>query len=165
MTDVQFADLVVRDASHRAPRVLARALRDVSLSHRWIAAIKWAQRDLEGELRDCAGRRDSDAAERRARVEALREVLAGRRREAAALIAGRGSCVPVPAAGSERELRRAAGELAVDRLIEAHRAEFTVLLVEEFERLGVAVPGRVARHLERHVAEGAAAGIPVRVVT
>lgn len=46
-----------------------------------------------------------------------------------------------------KELRRAAGEAAIKRLIDAHGPEFSTYLAEECERIGTELPTRVRKYI------------------
>lgn len=149
LDDDAFRRLVLRDAQYQAPLVYARALRDPSMLHRWITALKDLQRDLAAELNEAP---NDDPW--RTQAEQLRAALGQRREEAAHVVRETGACIPVPRKDSSvRRLREAAGELAVNRLIAAHRSQFTELLAEEYERLGIDLPNRIAQHLAQHRGE------------
>lgn len=141
MSEEQFQRLVLLDAQYRAPRVRALALRDPSTAHRWIAAIKAIQRDCNVQVLSKAGLADEETKQWRAGITALQQVLGDRRREAAAIIAvnPHSRALPSRSAG-QKELRAAAGELAIRRLVSAHRDEFTRLLLEECARMGAEPP-------------------------
>lgn len=150
LDDDQFRVLVIDDARYRAAWIRSRALRDRSLVHRWIAVLKAKQKDLNLQLAD----RDAGYSEEwRQMATELRDNIAERRREAAALIASYGSAARVSTGGSVAERRSAAGEAAMQRLIDAHQAEYTELLVEEFQRVGLDVPNRVIRWQQQHHAD------------
>lgn len=56
----------------------------------------------------------------------------------------------------QKDLRRQAGEAAIQRLIDAHGIEFSAYLAEECARLGAELPPRVRKHLSTHTQEHAA---------
>lgn len=147
LDDDAFRQLVIRDAEYRAPRAHSDALRDPSLLHRWINTLRLLKRDLN--------RQHNAPGISRAEGAAVAELLAkvtDRHTHAAELVAKNGACVAVPARNADTaKLRAAAGDLAVDRLIAAHRSEFTDLLIEEYERLGLDIPERIRRHQQRHL--------------
>lgn len=150
-----FRELVGNDARNGAAPLRSMALRDPSLAARWVRALKDLQRDLNAQFRLRSGDYDKDTRAWRLGAEKFQASLRERRSEAVEIIRVAGTAVVDPGSSqqAERDGREAAGELAVNRLIAAHRAEFTELLAEEYERVGVALPGRIQRHLDSHRAE------------
>lgn len=154
LDDDAFRELVSNDARGGASQLRSKALRDPSLAGRWIRTLKALQRDLNAQFRLRSGDYDKDTRAWRIGATAFQGALRERRAEAVEIVRVQGaSMVSDGTKRGEREGREAAGELAVNRLIEAHRAQFTELLVEEYARLGVAAPARVLRYLEVHRAE------------
>lgn len=154
LDDDAFRELVGNDARGGASRLRAKALRDPSLAARWIRTVKVIQRDLSAQFRLRQGDYDQDTRVWRAGAEAFRVALSQRRAEAAEI--SRANPVGVDTGGrrrTEAEDRDMAGELAVNRLIKAHQAEWTELLAEEYARLGVALPARIQRYLDAHRSE------------
>lgn len=145
----EFRQLVIHEAQGRAPRVHALALRDRSLLHHWILEIKAVQRELQRQMERRARFQDERSQQWRAETTTLQGALGARRQEAAALIARPGPVSPeVSQRRSQGELREQAGDIAIKRLTDAHRAEFTRYLVEEFARVGAEVPKRIRRYQE-----------------
>jgi hypothetical protein len=159
MSDEEFALLVGADVRGGVSPAQAGALRSAVVVTRWQEALKALEVDLNGQLAERAGDRSVEASDWRRRTERVRLVVRERRVEVARIRQALGSAAEVErlrlaAAGlSVREARAAAGEVAQRRLVAAHAAEFGLLLAEEFERAGLVVPARVARHVARNRAE------------
>ena len=147
--DDDFRELVANDARGGASRLRSRILRDPSLAHRWIATIKVLQADLAVQFAQRAGRTDDPTRQWRVKATAFQAALTQRRAEAG-VIAGSLRRITPSRNADQREQRAAAGENAIQRLIDAHQREFTQLLVEEYERLGIELPGRIRRWQELH---------------
>ncbi|MER6092507.1 hypothetical protein [Streptomyces bluensis] len=92
-------------------------------------AVKAANLQAEASIQELAAA--SNATRRQARAEQLDRQLDQYR---------------VPA-HHDKELRRIAGEHAIQRLIDAHGSEFTTYLAEECAVLGVQLPRRVRKYL------------------
>lgn len=119
----------------------------------WRLRATWTRATLDGRrkeakrLRHEAGLRRA-AAEREAKREAHR---AQQQRAAAEREARRGDVDYIRACRAHiKDLRRQAGEVAIQRLIDAHGREFSAYVAEECERLGVDVPDRVRKYLPVH---------------
>ena len=154
LDDAAFRELVSNDARSGAAPLRSRILREPTLSHRWISTIKEIQRDMAVQFAQRAGRTDDTTREWRKRATAFQAALSQRRLEAGRIACGVARNAPGRNA-SERDGREAAGEAAIDRLIAAHRREFTQLLAEEYERLGIELPARIQRYQALHAAEEA----------
>ncbi|MEW2578397.1 hypothetical protein [Streptomyces syringium] len=170
-----FDDLVRRELRGRAHPEEAGALRRPEVATRWEAALCLIQIDLEGQFAARAGDRSEASMDWRRRASWVRTTVAGRRKEARACRRdyrpGRAPEEQATAAqanasakvrraehvdgiveastspAKDRELRRQAGEAAIDRLINAHGLEFSRYLAEECERVGATLPSRVRKYL------------------
>jgi hypothetical protein len=148
-----FREIVVADTrSEGAPGERA-ALRHPRILGRWKKTLGELVSDIEQQLRDrrhvtdwrkrALGHRDALIVRvtecRRLRSEVHVELMRRgefRRRDAEAAAA---------AGATVKELRANAGELAVDRLIAAHRDEFERYLTEEYKAFGLQIPDRSAK--------------------
>ncbi|MFI2078657.1 hypothetical protein [Streptomyces triculaminicus] len=150
-----FTDLVQRERRGQAHPQEAAALRHPKVVTRWEAELQAQQVAVEAQLACRAGDRSAEAREWRTRVTWVRARLAQRRTEARALLAEKNRSeaeaaakakrvVPVP---GRQEMRREAGRIAVDRLIDAHGDEFARYLAEEYQRLGLELPDRMLKYL------------------
>lgn len=83
--------------------------------------------------------------------EGSRAVLAAKRDEHLDAVVDNDASTP----SSQRDLRRRAGEAAIQRLIEAHYREFAAYLIEECGVLGAKVPERVLRYERAALGESA----------
>lgn len=157
LSDADFLTLVGADVRADVTAEEAAALRAPVNLHRWAAALKDLEVDLQLQF---ANRRDQVSpltVDWRRRAVAVRSFIQQRREEAKSALA---ALRAADAAERARvlalsglplnEARAAVGDLAVQRLIDAHQAEFGLLLAEEFERAGLEVPTRVARHIARN---------------
>ena len=123
---------------HDVDRQLACRRGDPTLAaHDWRRRTLGYQTTLRRRLIECQRRRAAEHAV----VSASR--AEGRRRDLEAA---------QRAGASVKELRAKAGELAVDRLIDAHPGEFARLLAETFAGVGLAVPESAARRLSTEAA-------------
>lgn len=173
MDDDAFEELTFREIRNRVHDVERDGLRSPVLVRRWEAALRAARTNLDGQFARHADQLDEAAEDWRQRVAYLRTTAADRLAEAQQIITG---VEPRPAASGQpvgskaarralddehldtvvgngpsthvgqKDLRRAAGEAAIDRLIDAHREEFGAYLIQECRRLGAIVPDRVLRH-------------------
>ncbi|MBH1939250.1 hypothetical protein I5Q34_34185 [Streptomyces sp. AV19] len=151
-----FADLVRRDRRGIAHPHESEALRHPAVVRRWEEELTVLLVDLEAQFVQRAGDQSERTREWRGRAIWVRAELVKRRQEARALRKAanreRPRAVLPPGAG-ERELRRLAGETAVERLKAAHGPEFARYVAEECERLGVEPPASVRKYLPEQTAE------------
>lgn len=169
LPDAEFRALVYAEIAGRAGLTEAAALRSGALAERWETELKQLEISLMSQLQQRRGEPGPEADAWRSRVTRKRGWVSARRAEARALLRDavaarqeaqqRAAVERRQAAEEERrkaveEERRAnpgavAGEAAIHRLIESHQAEFNELLAEEYARLGVELPPRIARRLEQ----------------
>ncbi len=149
MGDEDFRELVANDARGGASQLRSRILRNPSLAHRWIATLKALNGDIAVQFAERVGRTDVHTRQWRIKATAFQAAVSQRRAEAT-LIAGALNRVTPSRNASQREQRAAAGENAIQRLIDAHQREFTQLLVEEYARLDLELPNRIRRYQELH---------------
>jgi hypothetical protein len=143
-----FAAIVQRDIKAESTLAEALALRHADNLTRWTAALKDAWLDIEAQFAAAAGDRTTQTREWRARAQTYRQALATRRREArrrshqaATQMGNRVRQMRLHAAAEPmniQQLRQAAGDIAIRRLIEAHHGQFETFLTEELQRLGPA---------------------------
>ncbi|MER6605931.1 hypothetical protein ABT282_08445 [Streptomyces sp. NPDC000927] len=153
--DDEFDELVRSDVRGRAHPDESKMLRNPLLVRRWAAAMKAFQISLSVQLVQKAGQRDPEIMEWRARLAVVQKNLSDRRNEARAIcsnISLRNLPTPFPEGKSseQRELRKAAGERAIDRLIEGNREEFTQYLIEEYAELGAKIPPRILKYADQY---------------
>lgn len=174
LPDIDFREIVALDASGKGSPEDGAALRHPRVLLRWRRALGQLINELDTRLSSSRGDKTSAAKTWRIRAAGYRASLELRiaeaqrlRAEAAAkggesaVEAGRRSADAARAAGcSVSELRSRAGDVAIRRLIEAHPEEWGRLLSEEFLRLGLEVPDRVARHLPSRRTEDRAQEAP-----
>lgn len=162
LDDAEFAALVSAELRDQATPQQAAALRDRINLDRWINTLADTNEDIQQQLTLRKGERGPAATEWRRRLLTIQRNLRDRRNEAkqlrhqAHLAIGRERALHATEGKSLNELRALAGERAVQRLIDQHRAEFTELLIEEYGRDGLEVPTRIARHAARHAVTASA---------
>jgi hypothetical protein len=138
-----FRRVVSDDAKGELQQTLAAALRHDDVLDRWDEALTGLLVDVNAQLAAKKG----DKAARGWRGAAMRyqSGLAERRKECKHLTADRNYEERTrkrhdgPSRRERKEMSRPAGERAVERLIQAHKAEFHALLIEEHERDGLPV--------------------------
>lgn len=158
LPDHEFVILAGCEARGQATPEQAAALRNSLNIDRWIEALKHIEVDIQQQLAARKGDYSVLAADWRRRTLAFQRSLHQRRAEAKELherarIAANAERTRLRSMGTTGpEARAEAGERAIQRLIDAHHAEFGRLLMEEFEVAGLEVPARVARHAARNAA-------------
>ncbi|MFB7378095.1 hypothetical protein ACFC6U_01905 [Kitasatospora purpeofusca] len=156
--DVEFAALAIQDVRGKVTPVQAGALRDAANVARWTDALNHFRAMVEGQFQQRAADTSPEGDEWRRRTASFRTALLARLTESTALASGLRR-----AEAAEAETRQAAGESlaelrqraeleAVQRLVRAHGAEFNALVIEEYGRLGLAVPPRLRRRQARDAA-------------
>ncbi|MFD7093353.1 hypothetical protein [Streptomyces xanthophaeus] len=153
LDDTAFREIVTLDARGEANPLHSAGLRDHINASRWCKTVGQLLHDIEEQLHKRRNERGPDSALWRKRAATYRGVLTLRRAEslrlrteaveARARVGQAASAVRTEAA----DLRRQAGEVAVDRLIAAHGTEFAQYLVEACRELGISAPDRVQRYL------------------
>lgn len=159
MPDIDFREIVVRDVDGQGDPSQRAALRHYRNQVRWKKQLGQLIGDVEAQLEarrtdttlaghDWAKRatnyryalivRLNECKRLRAEDHARTTVNQEHRRRDAEAAAAAGATV--------KELRAAAGELAIQRLIQAHNPEFNDYLVEEYAALGISVPARIERY-------------------
>jgi hypothetical protein len=162
LDDGEFLRIVGSEVRGQATPQQAAALRHRINLDRWLGALANLNLELQQQLAARKGDHSEETNQWRQRILRVQQFVNDRRTEAKKL-----RCEAHLAWGREQErlrlagttgaeARAAAGERAIDRLIGSHRAEFDRLLVEEFERAGLEVPTRIARHAARNAAAEAA---------
>lgn len=131
MPEERFRVVVADDAHNRLDGEAAAGLRHPKVRHRWLAMIRILLADVNTQLAGKQGDRSPDTEVWRTRALHWQGRLLTRRAEVRRLLQ------PGPgdreASLAARRARGEAGEVAVARLIDAHRAEFNGYLAEELE--------------------------------
>lgn len=167
--DIDFREIVAADVRGEGDPEERAALRHRRNHKRWQQLLGQLMADVEQQLKErrsdksleghdwrkkAIGYRDSLTIRvtecRRLRAEVHEELMRrgdSRRRDAETAAA---------MGATPKELRAHAGELAVDRLIKAHREEFNRYLAEEYRAFGLEIPERFQKWTRQQI-EGAAA--------
>jgi hypothetical protein len=153
--DIDFREIVAADVRNNGDRDERAALRHPRNLKRWQRQLGELIRDIEQQLHDrrddksLAGvdwrkrgldhreqltKRITECRRRRSEVHVEMTRRQDSRRRDAETAAAMGA--------TAKELRVHAGELAVDRLIKAHRDEFNGYLTEEYRAFGLEIPDR-----------------------
>lgn len=159
MPDIDFREIVARDVSGEGELSQRAALRHHRNQLRWKRQLGQLMTDVEQQLNDRRHERTLAVHDWRKRALNYRDALIVRRSECKRLRAAdhahatvnqehrRRDTEQAAAAGaSVKELRAAAGEIAIHRLITAHNAEFDEYLAEEYAALGITLPERIRRY-------------------
>lgn len=149
-----FDNHVRLDLFGKLDQIAHDALRHRTNLERWDACLKAFLIDVQGQLADPA-RKTPEHAEWRKRATNFHNALLHRRVEAEALLRKARNAKSATDARTAND-RRDAGERAVQRLKDAHQAEFSRYLAEEYAADGIPLPDRVYRHLRDHAAEAGA---------
>lgn len=163
LPDIDFRGIVAQDARQEGQHGHRAALRHRTNQVRWRGQLGILINEIENDLnrragdtslitydwtRRATGYRDAlvlrltECKRLRAEVVAQQQSGAEARRRDAETAAAAGASV--------RDLREKAGEVAIQRLIEAHHPEFTAYLVQEYGALGITVPDRIERYRRHH---------------
>lgn len=156
---VAFADLVARELRGTAHPQEAAALRDPRNVKRWKHALHDSLNDIDKQLGDRRGDKSFAAQDWRKRAMWVRSGIDKRIREAKRHIKAANVAAAADIRTSRahiKDLHRQAGEVAIQRLIDAHGVEFSQYLAEECERLDVEVPAQVRKYLHATDTEVAA---------
>jgi hypothetical protein len=158
-----FEALTGADIRGTATPEQAAALRSTINLYRWTDALKAITIDINAQLAARKGDTAPATMDWRRRVLDVQRSLHERRAEAkrlrqqahaAASIEGQ-RLASLDTSGPQA--RAAAGERAIQRLIDAHQGEFGDLLIAEYEAAGLQVPTRIARHAARRAGLATAA--------
>ena len=161
LPDLHFREIVALDAQSKAVPVDSAALRARINLKRWNDFLGQLIKDIESQMGERRHEKSLEAYDWRKRALGYRTTLISRRTECQKLRADAHEqtmrnndsrlldAQRAAAAGATvQELRAAAGEVAVDRLIDAHGVEFSGYLAEAYQALGISLPDRVQKHLE-----------------
>jgi hypothetical protein len=160
LDDTDFELLVGAELRGHATPQQAAALRDPINHDRWIRALIATNEDIQQQLAARKNDRSTEATQWRRRTLTIQRSLRERRAEAKNLrqqahaAAGRERALSATEGMTVGQKRSIAGERAIQRLIDAHQAEFGQYLIEEFTKDGLQVPTRIARHAARNAAQG-----------
>lgn len=160
LPDIDFREIVALEARGQGEPVHNAALRDVALVRRWRKSLGQLMNDIDQQLADRRHDRSLSSHDWRKRAVTYRNTLTLRTTECRRQLAElqeymartkqsrlMDAQIAAAAGTTAAELRRMAGEVAVERLINAHGQEFSGYLAEAFKELGLNVPARVQRHL------------------
>lgn len=146
---------VRQDANNKLDPVAAQALRYRTTLERWHGSLQVTLVDLGAQLADPT-RKTAEHQDWRRRALHFQTRVLRRRAEAQELLRRAHLSANGVKSGSAAAVeRRDAGERAVLRLKQAHYAEFTRYLAEEYAADGITMPDRIYRHLRDHAAGGA----------
>ncbi|AVH59943.1 MULTISPECIES: hypothetical protein [Streptomyces] len=159
LPDIDFREVVVRDADGQGDPGQRAALRHHRNQVRWKKQLGQLIADVEEQLKDRRGDKSLASHDWAKRATGYRDSLIVRLNECKRLRAAdhaqaivnqehrrRDAEIAAAAGATVKELRAAAGEIAVQRLIAAHGPEFDDYLAEEYAVLGISLPARVERH-------------------
>ncbi|MGP4115298.1 hypothetical protein ACTWP5_30925 [Streptomyces sp. 4N509B] len=153
MPEETFRGIVMAEAKSQADPITSLALRHPDLRVRWLKAIKAHITELD---RQFAQRKDDPATnEWRRRANTVRGSLLNRKYEAEAANPRNRHIGETPEqrerrldeSAAERRRRGEIGELAIQRLREAHPDEFDAYLAEEYHKAGIELPSPLARRI------------------
>ncbi|MFD8771373.1 hypothetical protein [Streptomyces sp. NPDC059916] len=159
LPDIDFREIVARDVTGEGDPGQRAALRHSRNVLRWKRQLGQLIADIEGQLKDRRGDKSLAGHDWAKRAVGRRDALVVRLNEAKRLRAADHARITVnqerhrqdvetaAAAGmTVKELRAAAGEIAIQRLIAAHNGEFDEYLAEEYAALGITLPERIERY-------------------
>ncbi|MFC8065443.1 hypothetical protein [Streptomyces sp. NPDC057293] len=153
--DIDFRNVVASDVRGAGDRDERAALRHPRNLKRWQRQLGELTHDIEKQLADrksdktpAAGLWRTRALDYRDRIALRASECRRRRSEAHVELMKRGDArrrdaeLAAARGATAKELRKEAGELAVHRLIAAHRDEFERYIVEEYQAFGLTIPDR-----------------------
>lgn len=147
--DAEFRALTTADAQGQAETPDRLALRHPSNLPRWERMLSELREDIDEQLAHRAQESTPGIGDWRRRARRYGQALTERAHECQTLLAqSPPTTAPItPQRPTQKELRRLAGEKAIDRLIADHGPEFARYLAQEYALLGVDLPQRVAKYL------------------
>jgi hypothetical protein len=156
--DIDFREIVSADARGEGTPDERAALRHQRNLKRWQKQLGQLLSDAEQQLKERRSDKSLEGHDWRRRVTGYRDNLLLRATECRRLRAEvhvelmkrgdsrrRDAETAAALGATAKELRGHAGELAVDRLITAHREEFQRYLTEEYRAFGLEIPERFAK--------------------
>ncbi|MFI7890949.1 hypothetical protein ACIFUY_06750 [Streptomyces sp. CACIS-1.16CA] len=166
LPDIDFRNIVAADARGEGKPGDRGALRAPQILTRWKRCLGQLHKDLNDQFQDNRGDKSLLAEDWRKRATSYRETLALRLSECRRLKAEahaemvrnkeykkHDAEVAAAAGASVQELRAHAGEVAKERLINAHQAEFRRYLVDAYTDLGISLPARIRRRIAESAPE------------
>ncbi|MFE9391658.1 hypothetical protein [Streptomyces sp. NPDC006784] len=161
LPSIAFREIVANDAAGKGDRDERGALRAPVNLTRWRRALGELLHDVQEQLTSSRWNKTLAAQDWRKRATGYQEQLLRRQVECKQLradahavgvssrVASRRRVVDAArlSGAPVKELRRLAGEMAVDRLIEAHRGEFDGLLAEEYAAVDLPLPEGVMQRM------------------
>jgi hypothetical protein len=161
LPDIDFREIVVADLRNQGARADRAVLRHELNLRRWKRHLAQLAADVTTQLKERKHETSLEAHDWRKRTTSYSNAIALRVEECRRLRAvvhadavrkndyrRRDAEIAAAAGATVKELRHHAGEIAVDRLINAHGAEFARYCAEEYRALGLAVPERIARRID-----------------
>ncbi|PJN00830.1 hypothetical protein CG740_23280 [Streptomyces sp. CB01201] len=155
LPDIDFREIVANDVRSDGDRAERGALRHPLNQRRWKRQLGELAADIETRMSARKGDSSLEAHDWRKRTTGYRNMIKIRVEECRRLRAEahaesvrkqdwrrRDAEIAAAAGATPKELRVHAGEIAVGRLIEAHRDEFNRYCAEEYQALGLTVPER-----------------------
>ncbi|MFE7614343.1 hypothetical protein [Streptomyces sp. NPDC057496] len=149
LQDAEFRALVSADARGQAPSSDRLALRHPGTLARWQRMLTELHEDIKDQLAHRSEESTPGIGDWRRRARRYGQALTERSHECRTLLAQAPPAQPQP---TQKDLRRLAGEKAIDRLIAAHGPEFAGYLAQECAQLGAALPRHVAKYLPAEAA-------------
>ena len=156
--DIDFREIVVADARSAGDPDERAALRHPRILKRWRQHLGQLMADVEQQLKERRGDKSLEGHDWRKKATGHRDSLILRvtecqrlRAEAHEELMRRGDSrrrdaeTAAAMGATAKELRAQAGELAVERLIKAHRDEFERYVTDEYEAFGLEIPDRFAK--------------------
>jgi hypothetical protein len=141
------------DARARADEMVSRALRHPKLRHRWTLALKALRKHVEQQVKVTGPSDRGDYAAWREKVAWFKTHLEARALEAKSLTLSASQPKDPEKIRAGQLKKGGVGQVAVDRLVEAHKAEFTRYLVEEYAREGLELPDGLYRATRQILAD------------
>lgn len=147
MQQESFEEHVRQDIAGRLDHVAAEALRNRTNLYRWHDALLALVKGLQDQLAD-PERKGPEFAEWRRRALGFQARVLQRHNEARELIRrARHKYSTAESKAASLAARKEAGERAIKRLIEAHRAEFVGYIAQEYAADGIHMPDNQYREL------------------
>ena len=147
MPQESFEKHVQQDAAGRLDQVASEALRNRTNLYRWRDALQVLVKDLQDQLAD-PERKAPEFADWRRRALKFQTGVLQRQAEAAELVRrAQHKYATAESKAASLAARKDAGERAIKRLIEAHRAEFVGYIAQEYAADGIHMPDNQYREL------------------
>ncbi|XCM28925.1 hypothetical protein ABXI76_05570 [Streptomyces parvus] len=166
LPDIDFRNIVAADARGEGKPGDRGALRAKQNLTRWKRCLGQLHKDLNDQFQENRGNPSLLAEDWRKRAAGYRETLTLRLSESRRLKAEahaemvrnqeykkHDAEVAAAAGATVQELRAHAGEVAKERLINAHQPEFRRYLIDAYAELGISLPARIRRRIAESATE------------